>query len=33
LRHWGVVGPVSDLAKFAEAIKTSLAESPVRTIP
>lgn len=32
LRHWGVVGPVSALAKSAEAIKASLTESPVRTV-
>jgi transposase len=32
LRHWGVVGPVSALVKSAEAIKTSLTESPVRTV-
>src|SRR6267154_5872217 len=32
LRHWGVVGPVSELAHHAEAIKASLNEKPVRTI-
>jgi transposase len=32
LRHWGVVGPVSELASHAEAIKASLNEKPVRTI-
>jgi transposase len=32
LRHWGVVGPVSELASHAEAIKASLTETPVRTI-
>ena len=32
LRHWGVIGPVSELAKFAETIKASLSESPVRTV-
>jgi len=32
LRQWGVVGPVSELAKHAEAIKASLTENPVRTV-
>ena len=32
LRHWGVVGPVSDLAEHAETIKASLTETPVRTV-
>jgi transposase len=32
LRHWGVVGPVSELANHAEAIKAALNETPVRTI-
>jgi transposase len=32
LRHWGVVGPVSELANHAEAIKAALHETPVRTI-
>jgi transposase len=32
LRHWGVVGPVSELASHAEAIKASLSETPVRTV-
>ena len=32
LRPWGVVGPVSELARHAEAIKASLHEKPVRTI-
>jgi transposase len=32
LRHWGVVGPVSELAKHAETIKASLSQAPVRTI-
>ena len=31
LRRWGVVGPVSDLAAHAEAIRESLTSSPVRT--
>ena len=32
LRHWGVVGPVSQLADHAETIKTSLSATPVRTV-
>jgi transposase len=32
LRRWNVVGPVSELANCAEAIKASLSETPVRTI-
>jgi transposase len=32
LRRWGVVGPVSELANHAEAIKASLNETPVRTV-
>ena len=32
LRRWGVVGPVSELASHAEAIKASLDQTPVRTI-
>ncbi len=32
LRQWDVKGPVSDLAAYAEAIKKSLTESPVRTV-
>ena len=32
LRRWGVVGPVSELASHAEAIKASLNQTPVRTI-
>ena len=32
LRHWDVVGPVSDLAAHTEAITKSLTESPVRTV-
>ena len=32
LRRWGVVGPVSKLASYAEAIKASLSETPVRTV-
>src|SRR5476651_117163 len=32
LRHWGVVGPVSELAPHAEAVKASLSEAPVRTV-
>lgn len=31
LRHWGVTGPVSDLAAFAELIATDLTANPVRT--
>jgi transposase len=31
LRQWGVTGPVSDLAAFAEAIKHALTATPVRT--
>ncbi len=31
LRQWGVVGPVSDLAAHAEAIRASLTGTPVRT--
>jgi transposase len=32
LRHWGVIGPVSELARHAEVIKASLSETPVRTV-
>jgi transposase len=32
LRHWGVVGPVSELAEYASEIKTALSQTPVRTI-
>ena len=32
LRHWGVAGPVSDLAAYAEVIKASLTATPVRTV-
>lgn len=32
LRQWNVIGPVSDLAAYSEAIKKSLTESPVRTV-
>ena len=32
LRRWNVVGPVSALADYAEEIKASLNETPVRTI-
>ena len=32
LRHWGVVGPVSELAQHGEAIKASLNQTPVRTL-
>lgn len=32
LRHWGVVGPVSELTNHAEVIKASLSETPVRTV-
>lgn len=31
LRQWGVTGPVSDLAAFADRIKSDLATTPVRT--
>jgi transposase len=31
LRRWNVVGPVSELAGHAEAIKAALNETPVRT--
>ena len=31
LRHWGVTGPVSDLAAFAEKIKNDLTATPIRT--
>ena len=31
LRRWGMVGPVSDLAAHADAIRASLAAAPVRT--
>lgn len=31
LRHWGVTGPVSDLAAFADRIKDDLTATPVRT--
>jgi transposase len=32
LRHWGVVGPVSELANHVDTIKASLSDTPVRTI-
>ena len=32
LRQWDVTGPVSDLAKYTEAIKESLTSAPVRTV-
>lgn len=32
LRQWDVVGPVSDLAAYTEAIRESLTASPVRTV-
>jgi transposase len=32
LRHWGVVGPVSQLADHAESIQASLRATPVRTV-
>jgi transposase len=32
LRHWGVVGPVSELTNHAETIKASLTQEPVRTV-
>ena len=32
LREWNVVGPVSELASHASAIKASLEQSPVRTV-
>src|SRR6266481_6406982 len=32
LRRWNVVGPVSELAGHAEAIKAALNDTPVRTI-
>jgi transposase len=32
LRRWNVVGPVSELAPHAEAVKASLNETPVRTV-
>jgi transposase len=32
LRHWGVTGPVTELAAHTEATKTSLAATPVRTV-
>ena len=32
LRHWGVTGPVSDLAAHTDAIRESLTETPVRTV-
>src|SRR4051794_9128376 len=32
LRRWNVVGPVSELASHAAAIKASLSETPVRTV-
>src|SRR4051812_34000340 len=32
LRHWGVAGPVSDLAAHAAAIRDSLTTAPVRTV-
>jgi transposase len=31
LRQWGVTGPVSDLAAFAERIRNDLTATPVRT--
>ena len=31
VRHWGVTGPVSDLAAFAEHIRNDLTTTPVRT--
>ena len=31
LRHWGVTGPVSDRAAFAEQIRIDLTATPVRT--
>lgn len=31
LRHWGVTGPVSDLAAFADRIRDDLTANPVRT--
>jgi transposase len=31
LRQWGVTGPVSDLAAFADQIKNDLTATPVRT--
>lgn len=31
LRHWGVSGPVSDLAAHAEAIKAEFTDKPVRS--
>jgi transposase len=31
LRHWGVTGPVSDLAAFAQCIRNDLTATPVRT--
>ena len=32
LRRWNVLGPVSELASHAEAIKASLENAPVRTV-
>jgi transposase len=32
LRTWDVVGPVSALAKYVEEIKSSLSQTPVRTV-
>ena len=32
LRRWKVVGPVSELASHADAIKAALSETPVRTV-
>jgi len=32
LRRWGVVGPISELAKHVEEIKASLNQTPVRTV-
>ena len=32
LRQWDVIGPVSDLASFTDAIRTSLTAAPVRTV-
>jgi transposase len=31
LRHWGVTGPVSDLAAHADIVRESLTTNPVRT--
>src|SRR5271156_7135245 len=32
LRQWDVAGPVSDLVAYADAIRQSLTEAPVRTV-